>query len=214
MRFLLLGLVSSTFGQSNLDLNKRLLVKTSPLALFDPETIIIQSGIEYFLTPKWSIQTELGFNGGHFGLPAGRIKNEEFKILRSKNEIKYHFKKFYTGIEFFYVHKDFIRNQDSFFNGSETLFYERSKVNFEVLGYGLKIGRQVFVSNNLLVDSFFGLGARHRHRDVSPIEIGILPEDEFGYRGFLGGERYTFAGWDVVPQFTLGFKIGILTRGD
>lgn len=84
-----------SFAQQSLELDNQLIFKTSPLSLFEPETIVIQGGIEYFFNPKFSIQSEVGLNGGLVGIPSGKGKNENFKLWRSKNELKFHTKNHY-----------------------------------------------------------------------------------------------------------------------
>lgn len=209
---LILGLIPlKTFAQLHLDLEKKLLIKTSPLALLDPETLVIQGGIEYFISPKFSIQSELGINGGIFGIPAGRSKNEDFKLWRSKNELKFHAKNYYWGLELFFVDKDFIRTDDYFFDSNSTTWYNKAHIDFQVLGTGLKFGKQKYISENLLLDSFLGIGIRSRYRKITMLEISPNQEQEDEY--FLSSDRYRINGRDYVPQFTMGIKVGILTMG-
>jgi hypothetical protein len=200
-----------SYGQQVLDLDKTLLVKISPFSFIDPETIVIQGGVEYFFTPKISAQTELGFNGGVFGIPSGRGKNEDFSLWRSKSEIKFHAKKFYVGLELFFVQKDFIRSDDSYSASNVTTWYDTARINFQVYGTGLKFGRQHFVSDNILLDSFFGIGIRFRNRSVQVIELAENQKPDFFDGSFLEGDRYSFEGWDSLPHFTIGIKVGILT---
>jgi hypothetical protein len=212
LAFLLIafGWPTESFAQQNLNLDHTFLVKVSPLSFIEPETIVIQGGGEYFFSPKISIQSELGLNGGIFGIPAGRGKNEDFSLWRSKSEIKFHQKKFYWGFEFFYVDKNFIRTDDSYVPFKKEIWYDKARINFQVYGTGLKFGRQKWVSDNILLDSFFGIGIRTRYREVEVIELSENQGSDFEEFRFTG-ERYRFEGWDSVPQFTIGIKIGILT---
>lgn len=138
----------SLFAQQNLGIEKQWLIKTSPLALFEPETIIIQGGLEYFFSTKVSIQSEIGLNGGLFGMKAGRGGNEDFRIWRSKSEVKFYTKKNYWAVEFFYVNKDFTRKDDSYGVDGQKFFFDKARINFYVLGSGIKFGRQVYTSKN------------------------------------------------------------------
>lgn len=208
--FLVATWQSKTFGQQVLDLDKTLLVKISPLSFMEPETIVIQGGLEYFFNPKISIQTELGINGGIIGIPAGRGKNEDFSLWRSKSEIKFHQKRFYWGFEFFYVDKDFVRTDDSYTPFKQEIWFDKARINFQVFGTGLKFGRQDWVSDNILVDSFVGIGIRSRYREIEVAELAENQGSDFGEIRFTG-DRYRFEGWDSVPQFSLGIKVGILT---
>jgi hypothetical protein len=83
-----------SYGQQVLDLDKTLLVKISPLSFLEPETIVIQGGVEYFFSPKISVQTELGFNGGVFGIPSGRGKTRTFPFGETKAKSNFTLKSF------------------------------------------------------------------------------------------------------------------------
>lgn len=206
-----LGLISfKPFAQQHLELEKNLLIKTSPLALLDLETLVIQGGIEYFISSKFSIQSELGINGGIFGIPAGRSQNEDFKLWRSKNEIKFHTKNHYLGLELFFVDKDFIRTKDYFFAIQNKTWYNKAHIDFQVLGTGFKFGKQKYISQNLLLDSFLGMGIRSRYRKITMLEISPDQEQEDEY--FLSSDRYRINGRDYVPHLTMGIKVGILRK--
>lgn len=219
MRFKLLLLVLSfsllegqvLFAQQDLALEKRLLIKVSPTALFEPETVVIQGGLEYFFTPKISLQSEIGVNGGIFGIEAGRNKNESFKLWRSKSELKFHSPKFYWALELFWMEKDFIRLEDYYAPIRQEILYDRAKIDFRVIGGGLKFGKQVFSSRNILIDLFTGLGVRARYREVQVLELSDIQNRALLANINPFADRYRFEGWDAVPHFTLGFKIGILT---
>ncbi len=209
--FLILGLASISFAQQDLGLEKRLLVKISPLAFLEPETIVLQGGVEYFFSNKISIQSEIGVNGGIFGITADRGKNENFKLWRSKNEVKFYTSKFYWAIEFFWMEKDFIRLDDYYVPFRQEILYDRAQIDFRVVGGGLKFGKQVFTSRNILIDSFVGLGARGRYREVEVLELSEVQSRAFLEKVNPFAEKYRFEGWDSVPHLTIGIKVGILT---
>jgi hypothetical protein len=207
----LIGIFFPGLTQQRAELYKALLVKISPLSFLEPETIVIQGGIEYFFSPKFSVQSEIGFNGGVFGIPSGRGKNEDFSLWRSKNELKFHTKKFYVGLEFFFVQKDFIRTNDSYTPFKIETWYDTARINFQVFGTGLKFGHQAYISDNILLDSFVGFGIRSRYREIEVLELSEIQNREFFDGNFWAGDRYRFNGWDSVPHFTIGIKVGILT---
>ncbi|SFU04760.1 hypothetical protein SAMN04489724_3602 [Algoriphagus locisalis] len=217
-RFWLSILISLFFGilpfrnyaQQSLELDQTLLLKTSPLALLDPETIVIQGGIEYFFSPKFSIQTELGVNGGIFKIPSGRGKNEDFNLWRSKNELKFHTNNHYWGLELFFVNKEFIRTDDYFFSSNTKIWYNKAHIDFQVLGSGLKFGKQKFISQNLLLDTFIGIGFRSRNRKITMLELSPIQEKEEEY--FLSSDRYRFNGRDYIPHISVGIKVGLLPQ--
>ncbi|MGM0946495.1 MAG: DUF3575 domain-containing protein [Bacteroidota bacterium] len=211
LTFFLLLSSYSLFAQQDLGLEKQLLVKVSPLSFFEPETIIIQGGLEYFFSNKVSIQSEVGVNGGLFGMTAGRGKNEDFRIWRGKSELKFYSKKYYWAIDFFVVNKDFIRIDDHYTPFKREIHYNRARIEFQVFGGGLKFGKQLFISKNLVMDMYGGLGIRCRYRDVEVLELAEFQDREFFEIGNPFAERYRFTGWDAVPQLSLGMKVGILT---
>ncbi len=211
LTFFLLLSSYSLFAQQDLGLEKQLLVKVSPLSFFEPETIIIQGGLEYFFSNEVSIQSELGVNGGLFGMKAGRGKNEDFRIWRSKSELKFYSKKYYWAIDFFVVNKDFIRIDDHYMPFKREIHYNRARIEFQVFGGGLKFGKQLFISKNLVMDMYGGLGIRCRYRDVEVLELAEFQNREFFEIGNPFAERYRFTGWDTVPHLTIGIKVGILT---
>ncbi|TDQ17535.1 hypothetical protein DFQ04_2189 [Algoriphagus boseongensis] len=206
-----LALIASVgFAQVGLFSKNDLQIKISPLALFEPETIVIQGGIEYFWSGKVSTQSEIGINGGLFGMEAGRGSNENFAFFRSRNEIKVHLKKGYVAAELFYVQKNFERLNDGYFNGELGIGYERAAIDFKVIGHGLKIGWEKFVSKNIVIDRYLGVGFRHRNNQVEVLEGGTpgFPVES----GSFTGDRYRYLGWSTVPNLTLGLKIGIMTK--
>jgi hypothetical protein len=206
-----IGIFFPLLAQQRSELDKALLVKISPLSFLEPETIVIQGGIEYFFSTKFSVQSEIGINGGVFGIPSGRGKNEDFSLWRSKNELKYHAKNFYVGLELFFVQKNFIRSDDSYSAFNVETWYDTARINFQVFGTGLKFGHQAYISDNILLDSFVGFGFRGRYREVKVIELSAFQSSEYFEETFFVSSRYNFDGWDSVPQFTIGVKIGILT---
>lgn len=210
---LLFGIISTnTYSQQLPELDKTLIIKTSPLALFEPETIVIQGGMEYFFSPKFSVQSELGVNGGIFGINSSRKKNENFSLWRVKNELKFYSKKYYWGLELFFVNKDFIRTEDFFVPIKNEIFYDRAQIDFQVIGTGIKFGKQEFVSQNILIDYFVGIGLRSRNRKVEVLELSPNQGREEFFENFLSSDRYRFNGWDYIPNLSLGFKVGFLTK--
>ncbi len=197
------------FAQQNSELANRLLIKFSPLSLSEPETVVFQGGLEYFFSPKVSIQSEIGLNGGVFGVPSGRRRNEDFSLWRSKTEIKFHQKEFYWGFEFFFVQKDLIRNDDSFTPFQQQIWYQQARIDFEVYGAAVKFGRQVFISNNILLDFFTGYGLRSRYREVTVIELSNRQQGtSFSGQNNPFNERYRYLGWDYIQHLSLGMKMG------
>jgi hypothetical protein len=73
--------------QKNQGLDKRLLIKYSPMTLAELETIVFQGGIEYFLNDSLSWQGEIGLNSGIFGANAGRDQNSDFSFISFRTEV-------------------------------------------------------------------------------------------------------------------------------
>jgi hypothetical protein len=201
---------SKNFAQQIPRLDKNILIKASPMALLEPETVVVQGGIEYFLSPKLSIQSEIGLNGGFIGISSGRGKNEQFSMWRTKNELKLYSAKNYWGVELFFVEKDFNRTDDYYYSSNSKTWYDKAHIDFQVLGTGLKLGKQKFISQNILLDSFVGIGIRTRYTKITMLKVSPIQnkEDE----NFLGSDRYRINGRDYIPHVTLGIKVGLLTK--
>ncbi|HCX76238.1 MAG TPA: hypothetical protein DHU93_13475, partial [Algoriphagus sp.] len=130
---------------------------------------------------------------------------------RTKNELKFYTKKNYWAIELFFVNKDFIRTDDYYSQTGRTFYYDEARIRFQVIGSGIKFGRQVYTSKNILIDSFGGLGFRGRYRQISQVELSENQSERLNENFFDFSGRYRFKGWDSVPHLTIGVKVGILT---
>jgi hypothetical protein len=208
---ILSGTLIQSLAQQNLELKRQTLLKISPLSLLEPETVVLQGGAEYFFNEKISVQTEVGLNGGVFGIPSGRKKNSEMSVLRVKAELKLHTKKNYWGLEVFTVQKDFLRVDDFVSASPLAVYYNHAKIDFQVYGAAVKFGRAIFTSSNLLIERFVSLGIRTRFREVRVLEFSQNQNPEFTESFDFLGDRYRFQGWDAVPHVSVGFKVGILS---
>lgn len=208
---MLSGTLIQSLAQQNLELKRQTLVKISPLSLLEPETIVLQGGVEYFFNEKTSFQSEVGVNGGMFGLPSGRKKNSEMSLWRVKAALKLHTKKNYWGLEVFTVQKDFLRMDDFVSASPLALYYDHAKIDFQVYGAAVKFGRAIFTSSNLVIERFVSIGIRTRFREVTVLEFSQNQNPEFTESFDFFGDRYRFQGWDAVPHASLGFKVGILS---
>lgn len=207
--FLFLLLLSEiAIAQKGVFSRNDLQVKTSPLAFFEPETIVVQGGLEYFWSEKISTQAEIGINGGILGIPAGRNRQENFEFFRSRNELKFHLKKFYLASELFGVWKNFEMLDDGYYDSQQGIAYERAAIDFRVLGGNIKIGQQKFTSKNIVIDRYIGFGFRERTNSVL-----VLEGESVGFESsaWTGG-RYRTLGQSLLPNLTVGIKIGIMTN--
>lgn len=92
------------------------------------------------------------------------------------------------------------------------MWYEKAHIDFEVYVTGIKFGKQKFVSKNILVDGFIGLGIRSRFRKIQVIEPSPNQNNEDLIELFFSPEKYRFNGWDYIPHMSLGLKVGILSK--
>lgn len=206
--FLLSQMMGSAFGQKNQDLAKHVLIKVSPMALAELETVVFQAGAEYFFNDSLSWQAEIGLNAGVFGAAAGRDQNQDFSFIRFRTEVKWYLNRSYVAAEVFALVKDFDRSTDYFFNGEESIGYTLGNINFFSTGAMAKIGTQRFISKRVLFDKYIGLGFRVNHNEVTPLEGMTTGAD--GPSPLLT-DQYRYEGWSFSPNLTIGFKIGILT---
>jgi hypothetical protein len=206
--FLLSLMIGPAFGQKNQDLAKHVLIKVSPMALAELETVVFQAGAEYFFNDSLSWQGEIGLNSGVFGANAGRDQNQNFSFIRFRTEVKCFLPSSYVAAEVFFLAKDFDRQNDFFFNREENISYQLGNINFFSTGAMAKICSQKFIGKRVLFDKYIGLGFRLNHNQVNPLE-----GETSGYSGpsSILEDKYRSLGWGLRPNFTLGFKIGILT---
>ncbi|REG84737.1 hypothetical protein [Algoriphagus antarcticus] len=203
-----LGISSLANAQKNQGLDNRLLIKYSPLALAELETVVFQGGVEYFLNDSLSWQGEIGLNSGVFGANAGRDQNSDFSFIRFRTEVKWYLASSYVAAEVFVLAKDFDRQNDFFFNGENNFSYDRSNIRYFSTGAMAKIGSQKFIGKRVLFDKYIGLGFRVNHNEVNVLEGGAIGGD--GPSPILE-DKYRSLGWALAPNLTVGFKIAFLT---
>lgn len=209
---ILSGTLIQSLAQQNLELKRQTLMKISPLSFLEPETVVLQGGVEYFFNEKTSFQSEVGVNGGAFGIPSGRKKNSGMTLWRVKTELRLHTKKNYWGLEVFTVQKDFLRVDDFVSAFPLALYYDHAKIDFQVYGAAVKFGRAIFTSSNLLIERFVSIGIRTRFREVRVLALSQNQNPEFSESFDFFADRYRFQGWDAVPHVSVGFKIGIFSN--
>jgi hypothetical protein len=203
-----LGIPGLVSAQKNQGLDKRLLIKYSPLALEELETVVLQGGIEYFLNDSLSWQGEIGLNSGVFGANAGKDQNSDFSFIRFRSEVKWYLSRSYVAAEVFVLAKDFNRQNDFFFDGATNISYKTANIRYFSTGAMAKIGSQKFISKRILFDKYIGLGFRVNHNDVKVSEGGTIGGD--GPSPILE-DKYRSLGWALAPTLTIGFKFGFLT---
>ncbi|SMP34970.1 hypothetical protein SAMN06265367_11068 [Algoriphagus winogradskyi] len=130
--------------------------------------------------------------------------------MENEERIKTLFCKELLGVELFFVEKDFNRTDDYYYSSNSKTWYDKAHIDFQVLGTGLKLGKQKFISQNILLDSFVGIGIRTRYTKITMLKVSPIQnkEDE----NFLGSDRYRINGRDYIPHVTLGIKVGLLTK--
>jgi len=84
-------MMGSAFGQKNQNLAKHVLIKVSPLALAELETVVFLTGAEYFFDDSLNWQGKIGLNSGVFGTNAGRDQNQDFSFIRFRTALKWYF---------------------------------------------------------------------------------------------------------------------------
>ena len=192
-------------AQKNQGLDNRLLIKYSPLALAELETVVLQGGIEYFLNDSLSWQGEIGLNSGVFGANAGRDQNSDFSFIRFRTEVKWYLPSSYVAAEVFVLAKDFDRQNNFFFNGETNISYKTANIRYFSTGAMAKIGSQKFIGKRVLFDKYIGLGFRVNHNDVKVSEGGTIGGD--GPSPILE-DKYRNLSWALAPNLTIGFLTG------
>lgn len=203
-----LGISGQATAQKNQGLDNRLLIKYSPLALAELETIVFQGGVEYFFNDSVSWQGEIGLNSGVFGANAGRDQNSDFSFIRFRTEVKWYLPTSYLAAEVFVLSKDFDRSNDFFYNLENNISYQLANINYFSTGAMVKIGSQKFIGKRVLFDKYIGLGFRLNRNSVNVLEGETIGGD--GPSSFME-DKYRSEGWGLRPNLTIGFKFGFLT---
>lgn len=184
------GLKPFPTAEPDTDPARQWVIKFAPLSLVDPDNTI-QFGIERLLGRRYSVQAEVGYGGQDFSFwdtsRDGLYTNK--KIGRGRAEWRLYFSReqrplgIYFAIEGLYKR---INALEKTVNGIPCLkspcvpgLADTAPVIKQVWGGHLKIGYQYSVSseNRLLVDVYFGLGARYRLADRPDLLMGIILEE-------------------------------------
>ena len=196
-----------------------IILKLTPLALFDLDNTI-QAGIEVPLpNPAWTIQQEIGYGHSAFNLwHAEREEHPRRETWRSRSQIRYYFRK---------------TNQRSAYIAGEYLFKKNSEEKFESVGYEciggrfnqqcayfknqevhlgrfvnafhLKWGGQFSIGERWLMDIYLGLGIRALNVRYLGLPRNTTSDDQFDFfniRTDIPG-RYRPTG-----SFSMGFHFG------
>jgi hypothetical protein len=196
-----------------------IILKITPLALFDLDNTV-QGGVEVPLrNPAWTVQQEVGYGHSAFNLWSGeREEHPRRETWRSRSQIRYYFRK---------------RNQKSAYIAGEYLFKKNSEEKFESVGYEciggqfnqqcayfknqkvhlgrfvnafhLKWGGQITMSERWLLDMYLGFGIRALNVRYLGLPRNTITNDRFDFFNIRTDNpgRYRPTG-----SFSLGVHVG------
>lgn len=225
---LLMGLGSVLYGQStypkstktdcpDCSFDPRWVIKFAPLSIVDPDNTI-QFALERSLGRRQSVQVELGYGWESIGLwettARGRFSNKE--TWRGRAEWRLYFRPqarplgFYAAAEGLYKQ---VNVQETTSNGLPCVgecppgLLGKAPALKHVWGGHLKIGyqRPILSSDRLLVDVYWGLGARYRQVDRPDLPVGITLQEEPNL--FRSLPAFPFSPKTEVSM-SLGVKLG------
>ncbi|TDB68167.1 DUF3575 domain-containing protein [Arundinibacter roseus] len=172
--FIFLGMSVQAQRASTDSLSSVIMLKVTPLALFDLDNTV-QVGIELPLpNPAWTFQQEMGYGHSAFNLwYSERLENPNRETWRFRSQLRYYFRK---------------RNQQSPYLAAEFLFKKNSREKLESIGmdctgeffnrqcayfqnrtthlgrfvnaFHLKWGWQFYLSERWSMDMYAGAGLR------------------------------------------------------
>ncbi|HNP97849.1 MAG TPA: hypothetical protein PKK99_02285 [Bacteroidia bacterium] len=185
--------------------------KIAPLSFTDEVSFrSTQFAIEYFLSPKYSLEASYGQVYGKEYLTNSsasgfKSKLEFRKYNHSEKEKKYY--SYFAG-NIFFNNLDY-ETRGQFMNSTDStdIYEENYFVRKKSFGINVKYGFELTVLKHFILDVYGGLGLRIK--DVK--QTGrIRPEDEYYSIDPNSREIRDRAGNYGVPDLSLGFKVGYM----
>ncbi|RYD83467.1 MAG: hypothetical protein EOP53_00780 [Sphingobacteriales bacterium] len=207
--FLALLFFANTQAQENKSPQGKLIIKFAPLALFDPNRSVIQSGLEYKPLQWLGLQLDYGLKFTPLQALAWTNGRENFRYYTLRAETRFYIynldeTNFYLATEAFYLpHKYRLYDQFVERNGVEYR-YDYADIEMKIIGGAIKTGFVVPVISKLNVDLYFGFGLRQRNIKHKTHEEVALQQPKF-YEFFEPIELHE--GAKTVPHISLGVKI-------
>jgi hypothetical protein len=197
-----------SFGQ---DSASRFSVVVSP-ALFAPVSVAVQGGIQYRVSNRFSLLTEVA-------LPIFYPKStdyEEIKYWRTGIEIKYRHAKLkpskgYLSLQTNYLYRKLIDRDESIVHRKHGEFiYEGATIKSPVLSTAFKIGFEVPSGKHFFADAFIGMGARMIFNQYSSKIFRLTAiQPSKGSLDFLPEEGWRFDYTLTRFHLTAGLRLGI-----
>ena len=209
---LLIILLIILFSQVTVCQNKdHFILKFAPLSLIDPYGQNIHFGVEFIQKGKISFETDFAVYIPNFYLTP-RISDRkgfklkpEIRVFLNKENIEERNRGLYLANELFFLKDNFKRNDT--FRGYDqeldtTYLYDDYEIidRFEI-GDNIKIGYQAIIKQNIIIDSFLGIGLRYynaKYNRKITDEICCLTMRFFELP----------VGKGVIASYTLGIKVG------
>jgi len=185
------------------------ILKFAPLSLLDPYGQNIHFGAEFIQKGNSSFEVDFAV---YISNSNSRISNRkgfkikpEIRVFLNKENIVERNKGLYLANELFFIKDNFIRS-DTFIGYDQeldtTYLYDDYEIidRFEI-GDNIKIGYQAVTKQNIIIDSFLGIGLRYYNAkyDRKITDEICCPTMRFFELP---------VGKGVVPSYTFGIKVG------
>lgn len=142
--FTLFLLLFSTTTFTQVANNTPLVLKVSPLSLFDPTAPGLQAGLEFGFAKKWSLQAEYVLNSSTLPFIAWDYKNQAV-VKKYRLGVRRYYKskpglmRFYAG-EFFHIAQVYEKNNSLYTDGVNWYQYDKGDIDRRTNGWSIRWG--------------------------------------------------------------------------
>lgn len=201
-------------------LKSAIILKITPLALFDLDNTV-QLGVEVPLkNPAWSLQQEMGYGHSAFNLwYSERQRYPDRETWRFRTQIRYYFLKQNRNSPYMAGEYLLKKNMEgkyrsvgmdcstTQFGGQNCAYFQNRRVHLArfVNAFHLKLGWQFSIGNRMALDTYVGAGIRA----LQVKYVGLPPNSFFnGRRDFLTFRNDWPGRYGPTPSLSAGFHIG------
>jgi hypothetical protein len=195
-------------------LNRRLVLKVTPLMLFDPDNTL-QAGLEVPLrNPRYSFQQEVGYGHAAYALYPTERAEQNKETWRLRTQLRRYYRQNQNGAGYFALEYLFKKNslrqwravgRDCASPG-QCAYFENRQVALGrfVNAWHLKMGWQYLLGDRLNLDLYWGVGVR----DLTVRTLSLENEELTRDGDFLWFRTNRPGYYGPVPSLSLGFHLG------
>jgi hypothetical protein len=195
-------------------LNRRLVLKVTPLMLFDPDNTL-QAGLEVPLrNPRYSFQQEVGYGHAAYALYPTERAEQNKETWRLRTQLRRYYRQNQNGAGYFALEYLFKKNNIRQWRSvgmdcgspGQCAYFENRPVTLGrfVNALHLKMGWQYLIGERLNLDLYWGLGLRN----LKVRTMGVADENLVGNDGFVWFGTNRPGNYGPVSSLSLGFHVG------